>query len=149
PVILVTGIRDMVLGHVLDELERTGPDRLDLQVLALGETLGYDPGRTHAGKRSQEARIRVLQRDLDRHRVHDLDFLDRVEPAAPGGCGLWVDDSVDAVFDVFGSQGLAVVELHIRTEMEEVRLPAVADLPLLGERGYNSGLFIVAGEALV
>ena len=145
----------VLVGLVLDELVRPGPDRLGRRELdrldrlgigVLEDVLGHDE-RRRVGQVADEVRVRGADRERDRVVVDDLDAgCDRVRvghlvDADDGGPGvLWVPVGVqecaaDRERDVVGRERLTVVPLDARMEVERPGQAVGTDVPRVGEVG--------------
>src|SRR5581483_11506163 len=132
-----------------DERPRAGLERLAGEVLAARlDRLARDHHPGAVDQDRQQRRERRLQVEDDRHRVLDLDVVDRRELArARRALGRPV--AVDVPLDRVGVEVGAVVELDAFAQLERDLLAVAGDLPALGEAGDDLAVGVDLHERVV
>src|SRR5581483_8717547 len=132
-----------------DERPRAGLERLAGEVLAARlDRLARDHHPGAVDQDRQQRRERRLQVEDDRHRVLDLDVVDRRELSrARRALGRPV--AVDVPLDRVGVEVGAVVELDAFAQLERDLLAVAGDLPALGEAGDDLAVGVDLHERVV
>ena len=144
PVFGILGQLDAVALHPLHQLERSGADGLG--GVGRGGLLSHHR-RIAPAQIEQERAVRLLERDLERRRIDDLDVLDALEQRLLRIGAELAARPVERELGIVGVEIGAVVELHALLEVERVGQPVFRNLPALGEPGLHRAFRIDAGQA--
>ena len=143
--------RDADLGLVVDDLERTGADRMGVEIVL---TLFRDVLRRHdhpaiAGHLGRQHRIGLLEEEVDRHVVDDVDMVDiGVVVALRALLAGRPEQAVEGKLDRIGIERLVVLELHAGAEMKPQALAFVQFVPAGGEASAQLHVGAPIGEAV-
>ncbi len=109
---------DAILLDALDELVGAGAHRMQTELVArrFGR-LGRNHHAGAVGELGEQWRERFLQDEPDRHRIDDLDLVDRSQVGLAERA-LHREVAVEAVLGGLGVERLAVVERHARPELD-------------------------------
>ena len=138
-IIGVGGELHILLGHLLDEGEGPGADRLGAIAVAelLAGLAADDVAAMVVGDTAEEIDVRVFQGDADGEVVELLDLVDRREVRGEGRA-LRIAGALQGIDDVVGSERApAAMEFDALAQMEGPDLAVRRGFPALGEIGFQ------------
>ena len=144
PIPLVAGEgRPVAVGLV--QHPRTGADRRGVQAVRVDRLRAEHPDRADVAELLQRRRIRLLELEHERPRVHDLHRSEHTRDAEPFGVIL-ARPALEVPLHGRGVQRRPVGEGHALTERERVRLAVLAHLPRLGQARADLAAALVLDE---